>query len=102
MTRTRTTNTWAWYGLAGMCIGPAIYVLILPDLWAGLGEMWIVPITLGVIPAAETIGLSEDLVLTITNPISPLLIPWGIGLVLANTAVTIFQNVVTLFQKLMR
>lgn len=92
MTRTRTTNTRVLQVLVSICIGLAIYVLILPDLWAGLGEVWIVPITLGVIPAAETIGLSEDLVLTITNPITPLLIPWGIGIASANKAVTFFQK----------
>lgn len=92
MTRTRTTDTWAIHALASIGICLAIRYLILPELWDGLGEVWIVPITLGVIPVAEVFGLSEDIVLSITNPVSPLLIPWGIGIASVNKTVSFFQE----------
>ena len=98
MTRTRTTDTWALYVLTSMCIGLAIRYLVFPGLWDGLGEVWTVLISPGMVQTAKTIGLSEGLIMTISNHVSPLLIPGTIGIVSAKTAVTILQKTVATLQ----
>ena len=99
MTRTRTTDTWVLHVLASMCIGLAIRYLVFPGLWDGLGEVWTVLISPGMAQTVKTIGLSEGFITTLSNHVSPLLIPGTIGIVTARAAVTILQKTVAILQK---
>lgn len=102
MARTRTTDIWALHGLVSISIGLVVYILGLcidQELWTALGALPAVFATLTVVPVGKAFGLSEDLILTLSNHVSPLLIPGVVGIVSAKTAVTILQKVVTLFRE---